>query len=122
MGTAYVRLDGLEHLYGGEARLVNAILNAVPQDLAPRVGVADAKFPALVASTVSQPSRATRVPADAASFIAPHTIDLLPVSTDLQTALHRFSHISKMVPSIVQVCPPTCTVDRTVFELWLGGL
>ena len=34
LGTAYVRLDGLERLYGGEARLVNALLNAVPQDLA----------------------------------------------------------------------------------------
>ena len=34
LGTAYVRLDGLERLYGGNARLVNALLNAVPQDLA----------------------------------------------------------------------------------------
>ena len=50
LGTAYVRLDGLEHLHGGEARLVNALLNAVPRDLAPRVGVAEAKFPAFVAA------------------------------------------------------------------------
>ena len=33
LGTAYIRMDGLEHLYGGEARLVNALLNAVTQDL-----------------------------------------------------------------------------------------
>ena len=31
LGTAYIRLDGLERMYGGEARLVNALLNAVPQ-------------------------------------------------------------------------------------------
>ena len=37
-----MRLDGLEHLHGGEARLVNALLNAIPQDLAPRAGVAEA--------------------------------------------------------------------------------
>ena len=37
LGTAYIRMDGLERLYGGEARLVNALLNAVPQNLAPRV-------------------------------------------------------------------------------------
>ena len=43
MGTAYVRLDGLEDLYGGEARLVTALLNSVPQALHPRVGVGDAK-------------------------------------------------------------------------------
>ena len=38
LGTAYARLDGLEELYGGEARLVTALLNAVLQDLASRVG------------------------------------------------------------------------------------
>ena len=90
LGTAYVRLDGLEHLYGGEARLVNALLNAVPRDLALRIGVAEAKFPAFVAATVSEPSRATRVPSDVAAFLAPHPVDLLPVSADLKVALHRF--------------------------------
>ena len=90
LGTAYIRLDGLEHLYGGEARLVNALLNAVPQGLAPRVGVAEAKFPAFVAAKVSEPSRATRVPEDVASFLAPHPVDLLPVPADLRAALHRF--------------------------------
>ena len=90
LGTAYVRLDGLEHLYGGEARLVNALLNAVPEDLAPRVGVAEAKFPAFVAAAVSQPSRATRLPADVTSFLASHPVNLLPVSADLKIALHRF--------------------------------
>ena len=90
LGTAYIRLDGLERLYGGEARLVNALLNAVPQGLAPRAGVAEAKFPAFVAAMVSDQSRATRVSADAASFLAPHPVDLLPVSPDLKVALHRF--------------------------------
>ena len=90
LGTAYVRLDGLEHLHGGEARLVSALLNAVPQDLAPRVGVAKAKFPAFVAAAVSDPSRATRAPADITSFLAPHPVDLLPLSADLKVALHRF--------------------------------
>ena len=103
LGTAYVRLDGLERLYGGEARLVNALLNAVPQDLAPRAGVAEAKFPAFVAATVSDPSRATRVSADAASFLVPHPIDLLPISTDLKVALHRFGlHTPGDVASITK--------------------
>ena len=30
LDIAYVLLDGLEHLCGGEARLINALLNAVP--------------------------------------------------------------------------------------------
>ena len=90
LGTAYIRLDGLEHLYGGEARLVNALLNAVPQDLAPRAGVAEAKFPALVAARMSKPLGATRVPSDAASFLAPHPVEFLPIGRDIKAALHRF--------------------------------
>ena len=63
VGTAYIRLDGLERMYGGEARLVNVLLNAMPQDLVPRAGVAEAKFPALVAARMSKPLGATRGPA-----------------------------------------------------------
>ena len=90
LGTAYVRMDGLEQMYGGEARLVNALLNAVPQDLAPRAGVAETKFLALVAARMSKPLGATRVPPDAASFLAPHPVDFLPIGRDIKTALHRF--------------------------------
>ena len=109
LGTAYVRLDGLERMYGGEARLVNALLNAVPQDLAPRAGVAGAKFPAFVAAMVSDQSRATRVSVDAASFLAPHPVDLLPVSADLKVALHRFGlHVLGDVASMTE----TSLVDR----------
>ena len=90
LGVAYVGLDGLEDMYGGEARLVNSLLNAAPQDLASRVGVAHAKLPALVAAMSSTPLGATRVPADAASFLAPHSIDLLPVDSTVKVAIHRF--------------------------------
>ena len=34
-------------MYGGEARLLTALVNAVSQDLAPRVGVGEGKFPGL---------------------------------------------------------------------------
>ena len=90
LGTAYVRLDGLERMYGGEAHLVNALLNAVPQDLAPKASVADAKFPAFVAAITSGPLRATRVPSDAAAFLAPHPIGLLPISTGMKAAMRDF--------------------------------
>ena len=115
LGTAYVRLDGLERLYGGEARLVNALLNAVPQDLAPRVGVAETKFPAFVAARVSGPLRATRVPIDAVSFLAPQPVDLLPVSADLRATLHRFGlHTLGDVASMTE----TSLVDRFGAEGW----
>ena len=90
LGTAYVGLDGLEGLYGGEARLVNTLKDSVPQDLKPRVGAGDAKFPALVAARTSKIPGVARVPSDVAAFLAPHPIDLLPISSDMKAGMHRF--------------------------------
>ena len=65
-------------------------MNAVPQDLAPRVGVGDAKFPAYVAARTSQPLGATKVPPDPAGFLAPRPVDLLPLPATLRAELRRF--------------------------------
>ena len=90
LGTAYARLDGLEDLYGGEARLVTTLLSAVSSDLAPRVGVAEAKFPAYVAARTSKPLGAVKVPPDAALFLAPHPVELLPVLPAVTEEMLRF--------------------------------
>ena len=90
LGVAYVGLDGLEDMYGGEARLVNSLLNAAPQDLIPRVGVAHVKFPALVAALSSAPIGAAKAREDIATFLAPHSIDLLPIDSQVKSAMHRF--------------------------------
>ncbi len=90
LGTAYVRLDGLEGLFRGEAGVISALLNTVPAYLTPRVGVADAKFPAFVAAGTCEAHGAFRVPEDVTAFLAPHSIDLLPVPTGMKRELHRF--------------------------------
>ena len=90
LGTAYVRLDGLEALYGGEDPLVAALLGAVPRDLKPRAGVGDAKFPAFVAARISPALGTTLVPPDAAGFLAPCPVDLLPVPVAVVTEMRRF--------------------------------
>ena len=89
LGTAYVGLGGLEGMYGGEARLARALLNAVSPDLEPRVGLARGKFPAYMAATKSKPHGAARMPARAKAFLAPYSIDLLPVSPRLKDEMHR---------------------------------
>ena len=89
-GVTYVALEGLEAMYGGEERLVLALLNAVPQSLAPRAGVGPGKFPAMVAARSSDPLGAARVPADVAGFLSRRPIALLPVPEDTISALHRF--------------------------------
>ena len=89
LGTAYVRIDGLERLHRGEARVVSALLNAVPEYLMPRLTVADSKFPAYVAARTSPTHGASRVPEDPATFLAPHPVDLLPIPSKMKTELHR---------------------------------
>ena len=90
LGVAYVRLDGLFQMHGGEARLALALLDAVPGYLQPRVGFADGKFPAYVAARTAGAMGAVRVPGDAAAFLAPHSVDLLPVADEAIAAMHRF--------------------------------
>ncbi len=89
LGTAYVGIGGLENMYGGDARLARALINAVPLDLRPRVGLARGKFPAYMVATKSKPHRAARMPADPKAFLAPHGIDLLPISPRLRDEMHR---------------------------------
>ena len=101
LGTAYVRLDGLEGMYGGEARLVSALLHSVPEYLKPRVGLGEGKFPAFVVARVSRTQGATRVPSDAAAFLASHPIDLLPISSAVKTQMHRLGlHVMGQVASM----------------------
>ena len=90
LGIAYVRLDGLEALYGGEDPLVAALMNAVPRDLKPRAGVGDAKFPAFIAARISPALGTTWVPPDAAGFLAPCPVDLFPVPAAVVTEMRRF--------------------------------
>ena len=91
LGCAYVGLDGLEAMYGGEARLIASLLQTAPHEFNPRIGVAGGKFPAYVAAVTSSGGRATRVPDDdVAGFLREFSIDLLPLSWDSKVRLHRF--------------------------------
>ena len=115
LGIAYVAIDGLEQMYGGEARLVTTLLNAIPRWLNLRIGVGEGKFPALVAARASQALGATRVPPDPAAFLAPHPVDLLPVSLGARETLHRFG-----IHTLGQIATmsPALLVDRFGHEGW----
>ena len=89
LGCAYVGLEGLEPMYGGEARLVNTLLQAVPDSFNPRVGLATGKFPAYLAAVTSGPGRATRAPENVADFLGPFSLNLLPISWENKARLNR---------------------------------
>lgn len=93
LGCVYVGLDGLDLMYGGEARVVASLVQAAPQEFNPRVGVAIGKFPAYVAAVTTEGGRATRVPKDPAGlagFLSRLSIGLLPLSRASKTRMHRF--------------------------------
>ena len=101
MGCAFVGVHGLESLYRGEAGVVAALLNAAPHEFNPRVGLAGAKFPAYVAAMRSEGGRAVTVPEDVPSFLRGISIDLLPMSWENRTRLHRFGlHTMGQVASL----------------------
>ena len=89
LGTAYVGLDGLTALHGGEPALLRALRNAVPRDLEPRIGVANGKFPAWVAAHSAAGAEPVTVPADVDAFLAPRSIDCLPLSHECRDGLRR---------------------------------
>ena len=101
LGAAYAALDGLEAMYGGEARLITTLLNSVPAYLAPRAGVAEAKFPAYIAARQAEPLGATKAPEDVAAFLAPCPVELLPVSGAVRRSLrtlgiHTLGDVAEM--------------------------
>ena len=90
MGCAYVGLEGLDMMYGGEARVIASMIQAAPQEFNPRVGVAVGKFPAYVAAATAEGGRATKVPQDVAGFLSGLSVNLLPLSWENKTRLQRF--------------------------------
>ena len=91
LGVAYIRLDGLEHLYGGEARLVNALLNAVPREPDPKGRRRRGQVPRLHSRYGERAVKShSSIHLMELSFLALHPINLLPISADLKVALHRF--------------------------------
>lgn len=90
LGCAYVGLDGLETLYGGERRLLAALLGTVPVGLEAQLGVAGAKFPAYVTAISGQPGAVAVAPADVQGFLSPLSVDILPVSAQMKLRLVKF--------------------------------
>ena len=90
LGCAFVDVHGTEGIYGSDEGIAATLLDAVPDDLGPRVGLAESKFPACVASVASKVGQATKVPRDVAGFLSEFPIDLLPLSWKNRVRLHDF--------------------------------
>ena len=101
LGIAYARLDGLELLHGSESKVASALLDAVPGWLGARVGVGGSKFASYMAARSADVRSVAACPADEAGFLAPLSIELLPLSNDLKRSLHGFGvHTMGQVASL----------------------
>lgn len=87
-GWVYADAQGLDRLYPTIDALDHAIRRATPQGLRPRLGIAAHKFTAYVAAHDTRPGGTQVVGAgDAAAFLAPRPITLLPLGHDLITRM-----------------------------------
>ena len=80
LGVAYVGVDGT-------SAMSEELLCALPEHYQPRIGIGANKFGAFVAAYTRRSSGVSSVPPDAAAFLAPHSIDLLPCSSALTDEL-----------------------------------
>lgn len=80
LGVAYVGVDGT-------SAMSEELLCALPEHYQPRIGIGANKFGAFIAAYTRRSSGVSSVPPDAAAFLAPHSIDLLPCSTTLTDEL-----------------------------------
>lgn len=90
LGCAFIGLGGLGTMYKGHNNLISLLLDTVPPAFNPRIGVANAKFPAYVAATRSMEGRALRVPEDISMFLENISVDILPMSWTNRRRLHGF--------------------------------
>ena len=97
LGVVYVGLDGT-------AAVSEELRCAVPEHYQPRIGIGANKFTSFVAARTRGSSGTTTVSRDAAAFLAPHSIDLLPCSSDLLDELrlldlHTLGEIAAQEPN-----------------------
>ena len=90
LGTTYVRVSGLDEMYGGEGALVAALHEAIPGYLQARIGIGEGKFPAFAAATAAAPLGVTTVSPDATQFLSSRSVDLLPIKDETRLGLRRF--------------------------------
>jgi protein ImuB len=89
-GCAYFETRGVERLYGGLEQALRRALEAVGSSWDPRVGAAERRFAALAAAAAARPGQMVVVSNEQApSFLAPHSLTLLPLEPDRRRELHE---------------------------------
>jgi DNA polymerase-4 len=88
---AFLDAGGLGHYHHGEGNLARRLLDRIYADhrLAASAGIADNKFAARVAATLTKPGSFTLIPSgEEGDFLSPLSVDILPCSEDVKKQIH----------------------------------
>ena len=96
LGCLYATIEGLSQVYGGEARLAAALLQAVPPGFRPRLGVSSGKLAAYAAAVTAPDGRAVKASSEAVAFLSDCSIgsgpmekmEPIPASSRLSSAVN----------------------------------
>jgi len=88
LGCAYVGLDGLEDMYGGEATMISNLLKLPPEGRGVCIGVSKGKFLAKLAAKFACPGKVFKTPPDIQAFLKELPVEVLPIYWGLKKRLH----------------------------------
>ena len=89
LGETYIEFDGLTRLYGGPEGAAARLLSALPNDFAPRIGIAGSKFVSYVSALRAAPRGVNWAPPCPRALLDPMPTAVLPVSDRLKASLAR---------------------------------
>lgn len=108
-GRAYINASGLQFHYRGEAELCRSILGAIQaaSGLEASVGLANARFTAFAAGIAAAGQARVIEPGMEADFLAPLSVDLLPVEPAIGFRLHllgldQLGDVAALTPAELQ--------------------
>lgn len=94
-GNAFIAIDGLSELYGGQDQTIALISEATTKHgFEARIGVAPGRFPAYCAAIRAQPHKPVKLPSNRAAvrdFLAPMPVDILPLENRAIDLMHDFA-------------------------------
>ena len=90
LGQACMDIKGLDHLYGGQAKVAVLLLNAAPPWLQVQVGLGPNRFTSFIAAGRAGRGSANCAEGDAAAFLCDAGVELLPVEWRIKERLMGF--------------------------------
>ena len=91
LGIAYAQIDAQDAHPSDEPRVAANLMSSIPNDWQPQLGIAADRFAAHCAASIARPGHALRVPDDPEprrDFLAPLSVNLLPIDVHTLAALH----------------------------------